>query len=285
MSLITDFTWNRVNALIVDASSAYARAFFANMRDGGDPVATIRSVLQTVFSLLDPGLDRIGMPISHTLFCWDGEHGRDKGNRPPKPRGYVETRQTVRELLTLILGAAHATPAKHEADDACATAVQNNWRKFDNVYVISGDKDLLQLQGGNVHYYSLGEQALLSSVYICNKYKVKQPSQIAIALAVIGDPVDNIRGVPGWGKKRAAQLFEAVTPDMNFEKALKTICNQIPAGLQNDFWTSLERTLLDPAVPDVPDPAPLKLADPCDLDGCGLPGLRESYERMYTHYA
>lgn len=274
-----------VTDLVCDGNSLFARAWFANQRDGhNDPSDVVRSVLQTAFSLLNPGLDRIGARFDRTLFCWDGEHERDKGQRQPKPQAYADTRLAVMDALKLVLGAENAVAARHEADDAVATVVYRNWQKVDAIYVVSGDKDLMQLHGKNVYFYSLSEQALLSEVFICNKFKVKRPSHVAIALAIIGDRVDNIKGVPGWGPKKVEKLFNQVSLKMGFEEVLEVIDAQMPDSLTNDFFESLERTLLDTEVPGIPDPAPLKLAHPRELDGADMPGLKESYQRMYAYY-
>src|SRR3546814_16298073 len=85
--------------LICDGNSLYARAWYATVRDDFiDANDVLRSSLQTVFSLINPDVDRIGDRINRTLFCWDGAHSRDKGDRKVKPPEYPECREILKEL-------------------------------------------------------------------------------------------------------------------------------------------------------------------------------------------
>ena len=94
--------------LIVDGNSLYARAWYATAKDFIDANDVLRSALQTVFSLINPEVDRIGEQIDRTLFCWDGDHGRDKGERQEKPREYDEVREIFKDVLTALIVASTA---------------------------------------------------------------------------------------------------------------------------------------------------------------------------------
>jgi 5'-3' exonuclease len=268
--------------LIIDGNSLYARAWYATAKDFIDANTVLRSALQTVFSLINKDVDRIGERIDRVLFCWDGEHGRDKGDRQAKPAQYYDTRELLKELVGSLLGAAHATPPRHEADDAVATAVERS--QADLIFVVSGDKDLMQLHAENVRYYCLNNRALLSRHFVTSKFGVKHPRQIAIAQAVIGDKIDNVPGIRGWGPAKVKVLFECVTENMSFEEALEAVVSQIPQKHLNDFYSSLERTLLDPTLNDMPEPAPLKLATVEEMLDCGVTGIEDAYIRMYSSY-
>lgn len=269
-----------MNDLIVDGNSLFARAWYANTKDFIHVPGVLRSALQTTFSLLNQEVGRIDDTIDRTLFCWDGEHGRDKGeHRQVKPPQYHEAKSTFQEAVTALLGTAHACPPKHEADDAVATAVYASEAR--RIYVVSGDKDLMQLQGRNVFYYDLNQNMVVSQPFILRKFDVKHPSQVAIALAILGDRVDNIPGIKGWGPKKVKTLFENVPDKADFEHALDAIVAQIPENLQESFYVSLERTLLNPLLEGLPGPAPVKLADIETVIDLGINGIEESYLRMY----
>jgi DNA polymerase-1 len=181
-----------------------------------------------------------------------------------------------------LIGADHATPPHSEADDAVATVVEKS--KADQVYIVSGDKDLMQLYADTVGYYCLHTRALLSRHFVTSKFGVKHPRQIAIAQAVIGDKIDNVPGIRGWGPAKVKILFEAVTENMTFVEALDVIDAQIPAKHKDAFYASLERTLLDPTLEGLPEPAPLKFATPEEMMGCGVTGIEDAYIRMYSSY-
>jgi 5'-3' exonuclease len=268
--------------LIVDGNSLYAKAWYATSKDFIDANASLRSALQTTFSLLNRDVDRVGSRIDRTLFCWDGQHGRDKGDRTEKPKAYFETRITFQDLLTSLIGTNHATAPNNEADDTVASAAEQS--QADDIYIVSGDKDLMQLQSDRVHYFCLNAKAVLSRPCILTKFGVKHPRQIAIAQAVLGDRIDNIPGIKGWGPAKVKTLFRVITEKMTFQQALDAIERQIPDEHLEAFYSSLERTLLDVGLSGLPEPAPLKLATVEEMMDCGVTGLEDSYIRMYTSY-
>lgn len=270
--------------LVFDGNALYARAWYATCREHVDVSAAVRSALQTTFSLLDVDGSRLGRKISRTLFCWDGLHGRDKGEkRQEKPKAFHEGMDIFRQISTFLLGSAHAMPPEHEADDAVATAVESSAAA--DVYVVSGDKDLMQLHRNTVHYFCLNTKALLSGAFINSKFNVKHPRQVAIAQAVLGDKVDNIAGIKGWGPAKVKTLFSGVTSDMSFSAVLDHVESQIPDRHLSAFRAALERTLLNPRVPGLPQPAPLVLATSAEAADCGIGEICEAFARVHRGYS
>jgi DNA polymerase-1 len=267
--------------LIVDANSLYARAWYATMGTGGSPVEAVRAALGTVLSLLNERNDKLGEHVDRLLFAWDGPNNRDK-KRQPKPQRYYETAELLVDYFQLLFKPTQAISDTHEADDIVATACHQS--TADTVYVASGDKDLQQLANDRVLYYSLNDKALLSQRAIRDKWHVKHPSQVALALAVLGDKVDGIEGIKGWGPKRVAKLFEYVTPDMNFEQAFETLLLQIPPNLHERFLSDLDLTLLNFSVPGVPQPSPIVAAPLEVAETLRLPQLMEIYRPFYHRY-
>lgn len=268
--------------MIVDANSLFARSWFAAQRIEPDPAQAIRLAVNTILQLLNPATNRIGFNFDRTLFCWDGAKKPDKG-RSEKPPEYHPTKELLREVLTAMFGSAHAEHPNYEGDDLVATAVGQN--SANQIYIVSGDKDLMQLQtASNIHYYCLNTKAVLSTAFINQKWHIKRPSQIAIALAIIGDPVDNICGIHGWGPKKVQRLFQEITPDMQFTDVLETIDSKIPEEHKPAFYESLERTLLNFEVPGVPEPAPLVWASREDVAELELPNIDAVYRDVYHVY-
>lgn len=269
---------------IVDGNSLYARSWFAAEHDSGrpDPDKAILFTLTTAFNLLNPDSNMLGHAFDRTLFAWDSQQNKSK-RRAEKPPQYHETKTLLIDVLSYLLGSAHYWHDDYEGDDVVATAVFAS-DPNDTVYIVSGDKDLMQLQGDNCEYYCLNTKAVLSRGFIQNKFNVKRPNQVALALAVLGDKVDNIPGIKGWGPKKVRRLFELVTPKMPFEQALQTVDAQIPFDKKEVFYESLERTLLKTDVPGVPPPAPLILADPELVNDLGLPQVAFRYQVLFNAY-
>lgn len=267
-----------MNDLIIDGNSLFARCWFAVK---GDQRATLRVCVTSMLQLLDQDDGRIGVPVSRTLFGWDGKAKTDK-KRDPKPKEYIDTRYRFQEALLPLFNTVHGFNAEFEADDIVATATFNS--KANQVFVVSGDKDLMQLQGGNVSYYDLNSKQILTARKICAKFSVKQPSQVPLALAITGDSGDNISGVPRWGPKKVAKVFEWVTEKMTFSEALFVVKREIPGDLLPFFMESLDKTLLYTDVEGVPEPSPLTFCDLNELRMSGVDGIAQTYERVAMQY-
>lgn len=264
--------------LVVDGNSLFARCWFAVKQI---PSETMRLYMSSVLQFLDRRDGHFKLPISRTLFAWDGLSKTDK-KRTPKPKIYIDTRYRVQEALLTLFNTVHGYHSQYEADDVVATVAMNS--SSETVFVISGDKDLMQLQGGNVNYYCLNSKAVLPGRAICNKFHVKRPSQVALALAVMGDQNDKISGIPGWGPKKVEKLFEAVTEDMSFTDALAALQAQIPANLLPAFMDSLDKTLLHSDVRDVPEPQELRFCTSEELRETGIKGIGQAYETVAGQY-
>ena len=97
-----------------------------------------------------------------------------------------------------------------EADDIIAT-LANRWKKDKKIIILSGDRDLLQLVNENVSMRAPGRG--IKKMINFDKEKVVEkyglpPNLFVDYKALRGDPSDNIPGVEGIGKKRAAKLVQ-----------------------------------------------------------------------------
>jgi DNA polymerase-1 len=94
-----------------------------------------------------------------------------------------------------------------EADDVIATlALREDGR---DIYVMSTDKDYYQMLGGRVKILNTAMkngQTIIDDEYVFKRYHVA-PFQWCDFRALIGDPADNIAGVPGVGPKTAARIL------------------------------------------------------------------------------
>ncbi len=96
----------------------------------------------------------------------------------------------------------------YEADDVIATLAKKLSEQDYLVYVVTSDKDLAQIVNDKIHLY---KPSTRGGYEVWDRKKVKEewgvePFLIADVLALMGDKVDNIPGVPGIGKKTAVQL-------------------------------------------------------------------------------
>ncbi len=95
-----------------------------------------------------------------------------------------------------------------EADDVIATLVKQLPREHEdlNIRIISRDKDLSQLITDRVELFDIHKDELVTPDVVFKTEGVK-PENVRDILALMGDPTDNVPGVPGIGPKTAAQLI------------------------------------------------------------------------------
>lgn len=102
------------------------------------------------------------------------------------------------------LGVPVLEAENYEADDVIGTLVDDLLATDAQVRVITTDKDLSQLvtEDGRVVLYDLAKELTLDADGVRQKFGVS-PAQIPDYLALVGDKVDDLPGVPGYGKKSA----------------------------------------------------------------------------------
>lgn len=129
-----------------------------------------------------------------------------KANRDPAPpelkRQFEQCRRFVRALGLM----EHASPA-YEADDLIGTLVEHGRRLGRASTIVTRDKDLTQLLSKKDVFWDFAGKGKLKYNEIPESFGV-WPEQIADFLALAGDAVDNIKGVPGVGKKTAVALLQ-----------------------------------------------------------------------------
>jgi DNA polymerase I len=100
--------------------------------------------------------------------------------------------------------------AGFEADDVLGTVVDRTRARDLDVVLVTSDKDMLQLVGPRVRVLAPGQRAGEQVLYDADKVREKWgvgPEQIPDLLALMGDAIDNIPGVPGVGQKTAVKLI------------------------------------------------------------------------------
>ena len=98
----------------------------------------------------------------------------------------------------------------YEADDVIGGLAQQAEKHGYEVFMITPDKDFGQLVTENIKIYKPGYQGnpeeILGVKEVCEKWNIKDVSQVIDILGLMGDSVDNIPGIPGIGEKTASKL-------------------------------------------------------------------------------
>ena len=134
---------------------------------------------------------------------------RYKANRERAPADLVLQFERCRELCRH-LGLAMFVDPQYEADDIIGTLAKLMRAQGVRSAFITRDKDLAQLMRDGDVFWDYGARAQFGYHDIERHYGV-QPERFADYLALTGDEVDNIPGVPGIGHRTAASLMKAFT--------------------------------------------------------------------------
>jgi DNA polymerase-1 len=132
-----------------------------------------------------------------------------KANREEMPDDMKSQIPLIMELVDKFNISRLARPGL-EADDIIAHLTRRAEKEGFEVFLVTRDKDLMQLLGPRVHmlsFESSGDIALLGPQQVKEKMGVP-PEQIRDLLALMGDSSDNIPGVPGVGPKTAQKILE-----------------------------------------------------------------------------
>ncbi|WP_024645120.1 DNA polymerase I [Pseudomonas syringae] len=199
--------------VLVDGSSYLYRAFHALpplTTSKGLPTGAVKGVLNMLKSL------RRQYPDSPLAVVFDAKGGtfRDalytdyKANRPSMPD---DLRVQVDLLHACVKGMGYPFLCVEgvEADDVIGTLARSSAAADRPVVISTGDKDMAQLVDGHITLVNTMTGSVLDVAGVKEKFGVG-PEHIIDYLALMGDKVDNIPGVPGVGEKTAVGLLIGV---------------------------------------------------------------------------
>lgn len=204
----------RETCILVDGHSLMYRAFFAlpDMDANGIPTNAVHGFM----SMLMKAFEDIRPQYCVVLF---DEHGpvfrheaykEYKEGRAPMPDNLIPQFNVIKEVL-LAMGIGVMSLPGYEADDLIGTLSLQTKQKGIRALILTGDKDDLQLVDDDVQV--LFTKKGISETVIYDPAGVKDafgitPEQVADWKGLMGDPSDNIPGVPGVGEKTAVKLLQ-----------------------------------------------------------------------------
>ena len=198
--------------VLVDGSSYLYRAFHALpplTTSTGQPVGAIRGVI----SMLNKLADSTGAERMVVVFDASGKTFRDdmyaeyKANREKMAD---ELREQIEPLHAIVKAQGFpllAVPGV-EADDVIGTLAKMAEAAGETVLISTGDKDLAQLVTDKITLVNTMSDTTLTPAGVSEKFGVP-PERIIDFLALTGDSVDNVPGIPKCGPKTAAKWLNA----------------------------------------------------------------------------
>ncbi len=199
-------------AFLIDGTAFCYRAFYAIRAPmstaDGRPTNAVFGFAMMLKSLRDkhrPAYLAVAFDTGKPTF----RHKKFKGykvSRKPTPPELIQQVPVVKQLL-----AAYRIPCfereGYEAEDLLATIARRIAGPDLDVLLVTGDKDALQLIDRHIKVFNPHqENGLVEADAVRERYGV-EPSQMVDLMALMGDKIDDIPGVPGIGPKTAAQLI------------------------------------------------------------------------------
>lgn len=198
---------------LIDATAFCYRAFYALgglSTSFGQPTNAIYGFLNMLNKILKknkPDYLAVCFDVSRDTFR-QKKFVEYKINRPPMPDGLSSQIPFIKDIVKAY-GMTSVEKKGFEADDIIASLSRKAKQKNIPVVIVSSDKDILQLVDDNIEVFSPYKDS--GTTYDVKKVHERfgiTPDKIPDVIALMGDDVDNIPGVPGIGEKTAVTLIK-----------------------------------------------------------------------------
>ncbi len=202
----------RKTLYLIDGHAQIYRAYYAPFQaltsPTGEATRAIHVFMQMLLGLLrDRKPDYLAMVMDvadETVFRVDVDPSY-KGNRQPPPEDLPPQIDRIVSILEA-MKVPILRQMGYEADDILATLCRRYMGDDLEIYLVSRDKDLDQLLSDRVRMYDPGKDRVVDVAEMI-KEKGYGPDKAVEAQMLIGDSVDNVKGVDGVGPKKAADLL------------------------------------------------------------------------------
>ncbi len=237
--------------LIIDGHALAFRAYFAfaasNLKNSitGLPSGAVFGFWRMLFKLLQDE------KVSHIAFTFDPGtrlHRNDlyeayKAQRKPMPEDLKPQLREIYEMIQALDFPMYKMDGI-EADDIIGSLCKKFAKDFDQIVILSSDKDLYQVLDQNIHMLR-GKRGVSEFEHI-NPEWVKEnigitKEQVRDYMGLVGDTSDNIPGVKGVGEKGAATLIQEYG---NLETIYKNLKNLKNKGLIDKLEADKEKAFL-----------------------------------------
>jgi DNA polymerase-1 len=263
--------------VLIDGNAIMHRAFHALPKTlttrNGEPINAVYGFVSMLFKIITD------LEPTHIAVCFDRkeptfrkkEFADYQAHRPETDKGLLEQFPKAKKIVSAF-GIPIYEKAGYEADDVIGTiaqratshtgkrrkskkSTQENAGKVSGVVIVTGDKDIFQLINDKVKVYcpvkGLSQAQLMGEMEVVEKLGIS-PSQIIDYKALVGDPSDNYKGVPGVGPKTAESLLKNYGNFSNVYKNIEKIGGNVAKKLKEGEKSGKQSYMLAQIVTDVP---------------------------------
>lgn len=208
---------NTNKVLLVDGMALLFRAYFANSYGGYIRKTASGVPTNAIYGFIKYFMDAIQkFGPTHVVCCWDlgsktfrtDKYAGYKANRPEAPDDLIPQFSLIKDVVKTF-NVPNVGFEGFEADD-CIGTLANHFSKEMEVYILTGDHDMLQLVSDKIKVIIMKKGQSNYAVYdpeTLLQEKQLSPSQFIDLKGLIGDTSDNYPGVKGIGEKTALKLL------------------------------------------------------------------------------
>ncbi|MBI2094421.1 MAG: DNA polymerase I [Candidatus Omnitrophica bacterium] len=257
-------------AFLIDGTAFCYRAFYAiphlATADGRltNAVYGFATMLQALCKKEHPDYLAVAFDVGKPTFRHQ-KFEEYKIHRKPMPEELIAQLPLIKELLE-----AYRIPVFEregfEAEDVLATLAKRLTLEGLEVFLVSGDKDVLQLVNSHIKVYNPHrEPPIMDATVVRQRFGV-DPERMVDLLALMGDATDNIPNVPGIGEKTAQELLQRFGSLQGLFDQLdelgNTKCRKALEATKQQVLLSQELARIDASVPVEIQPEELKAQEP-----------------------
>lgn len=261
---------DKKKVLLVDGMALLFRAFYATSYSGyirktsnGLPTNAVYGFIQYFFDAIN------NFKPTHVICCWDmgsstfrtETYSQYKQNRLEAPLELLPQFDLVKEVVAE-MGVPNIGLARYEADD-CIGTLSNKLQGDSEVFILTGDHDMLQLITENVKVVIMNKGRSNYTVYDLETLltaKQLTPMQVIDLKAFMGDTSDNYPGVKGIGEKTALKLLGEYK---SVEGCLECL-EMLPASIKKKIEENLDMLHLSRDLARIRLDVPIE----CNLNDC-----------------
>lgn len=249
----------RQKLFLIDGQNLIYRAFYALPRlanSKGIPTGAVYGFANMLLKIVKEespdyiavALDMPGPTFRHKIYK------EYKATRQKTPEELTAQVPLIRDMINGFNISIIEMPG-YEADDCIGTVATKASKNFD-VYIVTGDKDALQLVSKNIYVMNRkpDEKILYDIEGVKSAFGVEPPAIVDV-LALAGDTSDNIPGVKGIGEKTAAKLIGEFGSTENLLKNL----NKVPETIAEKIKEYIEDAKISKELVKIDTDVPLKI--------------------------
>ncbi len=247
---------------LLDAYALIYRAYYAfinaPMRNSkGQNTSAIYGFVSLILDLIEKEKP------THLMVVFDSPEGTEratefdfyKAHREEMPEDIALSIPYIKEILKA-MNIPYMEMPGFEADDLAGTLAKKGEKQGFKVYLVTSDKDYAQLVSDKIFWYKPARMGsgveILGVKEVCEKFEVEHPEQVIDILALWGDSVDNIPGIPGVGEKTAKKLIQQFGTIENMFENTEQIAGKLREKVEQGKESAIISKKLATIITDLP---------------------------------